>query len=248
MTEEPKPDVLGVLAGWAARAGRDVARTGLGLVRELPGGEDFERGFRTLERAVADGLRQWLDEVDARQEERAAEAPAPQREPDDEQREKLRVLMAELLERSAMSGREDARDYLHTSLLRLITPDEARILAGLSDGSAYPVVHVVERGVMGGAVRFVLRNGSTVGRAVGVALTEEVPHYLTRLHALGLVEIGPALPDVDDQYETLQTDSRVRAALNSAKATKVQRRSVRISALGTRFWQRCDPSAGDAPA
>lgn len=240
-----RSEVLGDLVGWAAKTGWGVARIGFGLIKQLPGGAEVERGFRTVERVVATGVRQWLDDVESRPEEPAEPAPDDPVEPAEEppKRVDLRERMAELLHRSAMTGREEAAEDLYSGILRLITPDEARILAGLGDGSAYPVLHVAERSVVGGNARFVLRNGSTVGRSVGVSLTEEVPHYLTRLHALGLVEMGPALPDRDDQYELLQTDSRVREALRSAKATKPVRRSVRISALGARFWQRCDPSS-----
>ncbi|MER7081073.1 protein of unknown function [Saccharopolyspora kobensis] len=230
-------EALGELVGWAARTGWGAARVGFGLIKQLPGGVEAERGFRTVERVVATGVRQWLDDVESSpagtaddEVEPAEETPKP---PD------LRERMAELLHRSAMTGREEAAEDLYSGILRLLTPDEARILAGLGDGSAYPVLHVAERGVVGGTARFLLRNGSTVGRAVGVSLTEEVPHYLTRLHAFGLVEMGPALPGLDDQYELLQTDSRVREALRSSKAAKPVRRSVRISALGARFWRRC---------
>lgn len=245
-------NVIGGLLGLASRVGRDVARTGMGLVRELPGGVEVERQVQAIEKVVASGVRVWLDSVDERQEDEA-EHPDPEA-PEDEDvangHDGLREAMSELLFRSATTSKAEAREDLYAGILRLITPDEARILAGLGDGAAYPVVHVAERAGIGGTSRFALRNGSTVGRAVGVALHEEVPLYLSRLHALGLVEIGPELEAMDDQYEILQTESRIREALRSAKSTKVVRRSVRISELGARFWQRCDPTVlpttGDA--
>lgn len=80
-----------------------------------------------------------------------------------------------------------------------------------------------------------------------MALHDEVPHYLTRLHALGLVEIGPELENMDDQYEILQTEARIREALRSARSTKAVRRSVRLSDLGARFWKRCDPTVLASP-
>lgn len=240
-------NVVGGLLGWAARAGKDLAGTGMGIVRELPGGAEFERQVRSAEKVVASGVRQWVESVDERErrdDEETVEtadgevgaqlAPAP---------DPLREKMSELLFRSATSRREDAREELHTSILHLIVPDEARILAGLSDGAAYPVVHVAERSGITGSSRFALRNGSTVGRAVGVNLHEEVPHYLARLQALGLIEIGSALEGLDDQYEILQTEARVREALQMAKSARVVRRSVRISDLGARFWKRCDPAS-----
>ncbi|SFT04927.1 Abi-alpha family protein [Saccharopolyspora flava] len=234
-------NVLGGLLGLAGRVGRDVARTGMGLVRELPGGVEVERQVQAIEKAVSTGVRVWLESVDD-------PVPGEDAEPEDDEDEGepvqdgLREAMSELLFRSATATKAEAREHLYAGILRIITPDEARILAGLGDGAAYPVVDVVERSGIGGASRYVLRNGSTVGRAVGVALHDEVPHYLTRLQALGLVEIGAELDAMDDQYEILQTESRIREALRSAKSTKVVRRSVRMSELGTRFWRRCDPT------
>ncbi|MFC7340009.1 Abi-alpha family protein [Saccharopolyspora griseoalba] len=239
-------NIVGGLLGWAARAGKDLAGTGMGIVRELPGGAELERQVHGVEKAVASGVRQWVDSVDERERrhEQADEEPAEQTASDlPAVPDTLRETMSELLFRSATSRREDAREYLYASILRLIVPDEARILAGLSDGAAYPVVHVAERSGITGTSRFVLRNGSTVGRAVGTALHEEVPNYLARLQTLGLIEIGAALEGLDDQYEILQTESRVREALQSAKSARIVRRSVRISDLGARFWKRCDPAA-----
>lgn len=243
---------LAGIAGWAARTSIGLARTGFGLARKLPGAGEVERRFQTFERVAASGLRQWLD-IPA-QEQRTLErteqssgllVPTSEIEGNSgetDHQSALRAVVAELLHRSAVSSRDQARDYLYASILRLITPDEARLLAALGEGAVYPAVHVVERSI-GNPSRFLLRNGSSAGRAAGVALPDEVPHYLTRLQALGLVEIGPPLSSADDQYELLQTDSRVRAAMQSAKNAKVIRRSVRISGLGARFWQRCDPSA-----
>ncbi|MEB3369183.1 Abi-alpha family protein [Saccharopolyspora mangrovi] len=242
--ESAGSNVLGGLLGLAGRVGRDVARTGMGLVRELPGGVEVERQVQAIEKVVASGVRVWLDSVDEREsaEEDLAEPAQPEDDEAEPVQDGLREAMSELLFRSATAGKAEAREYLYAGILRLITPDEARILAGLGDGVAYPVVHVAERSGIGGTSRFVLRNGSTVGRAVGVALHDEVPHYLTRLQALGLVEIGAELDAMDDQYEILQTESRIREALRSAKSTKVIRRSVRMSELGARFWRRCDPT------
>ncbi|TDD87593.1 DUF4393 domain-containing protein [Saccharopolyspora karakumensis] len=243
-------NVIGGLLGLASRVGRDVARTGMGLVRELPGGVEVERQVQAIEKGVASGVRVWLDSVDERQEDEPEQSDPDADEDAAHVHDGLREAMSELLFRSATASKAEAREFLYGAILRLITPDEARILAGLGDGAAYPVVHVAERGGIGGTSGFVLRNGSTVGRAVGVALHEEVPLYLSRLHALGLVEIGSELEAMDDQYEILQTESRIREALRSAKSTKVVRRSVRISELGARFWQRCDPTVlpatGDA--
>ncbi|TWG07480.1 Abi-alpha family protein [Saccharopolyspora dendranthemae] len=251
--ERAGSNVIGGLLGLAGRVGRDVARTGIDLVRELPGGVEVQRQVQAVEKVVASGVRVWLDSVDERDQEEpdgdltGNAAPEATDDEDADAQDGLREAMSELLFRSATASKAEAREHFYAAILRLITPDEARILAGLGDGAAYPVVHVAERAGIGGNSKFVMRNGSTVGRAVGVALHDEVPHYLTRLHALGLVEIGPELENMDDQYEILQTEARIREALRSARSTKAVRRSVRLSDLGARFWKRCDPTVLASP-
>ncbi len=72
---------------------------------------------------------------------------------------------------------DKSRDALYLDLLHALVPDEARILAALSDGSAYPVIHVGEPGA--GGATYTLKNASTVGRAAGVSLPRHTPLYLT---------------------------------------------------------------------
>ena len=214
-------------------------RSGLGLARWLPGADlveraaaDLERTAADLERTIAAGARQWL-EVDRRDPDEPVEEPP---EPT------LRERMGELLQRSATRGREEAQQELHAGILDALTPDEARLLAGFADGTAYPVVHVAEGAAVTLSRRFALRNACTAGRATGVTLLDEVPHYLTRLHHLGLIEFGGPLEGRDDEYELLQTESRVRAVLRQTRSPRVVRRSARLSGLGARFWERCGPA------
>jgi len=149
--------------------------------------------------------------------------------------ERLRTAMRELLEDSADLDREQAQEDLYGAVLRQLTADEARILAVLAAGPVFPVVDVVTRD------RTLLRNASTVGDAAGVTLRDEVPSYLTRLAAFGLVEVEGEHAELGTQYEVLVTDDRVRAAQSCAKRAKLLRRSVRISQFGARFWAACDP-------
>jgi hypothetical protein len=151
-------------------------------------------------------------------------------------REPLRAAMRELLEDSADLDREQAQEDLYGAVLRQLTPDEARILAVLAAGPVFPTVDVVTRD------RTLLRNASTAGDAAGVTLREEVPSYLTRLAAFGLVEVEGERTELGTQYEVLVTDERVRAAQSCAKRAKLRRRSVRISLFGARFWAACDPA------
>ncbi|MEU6643149.1 Abi-alpha family protein [Saccharomonospora sp. NPDC046836] len=213
------------------RAGRlagRAARTGYAIGRRLPGADSAERSLRTLEQKALAELRRRLDGV----------ADSYQ----DAEPESLRTGMAELLHRSTTMDADRARDYLYATILRQLTPDEARILSVLSDGSPFPLVDVVERASLGTAGRVVLRNASTVGKAAGVSLLDHVPAYVTRLVGLGLAEIDAEEPELSTQYEILLTDDVVRAAEQLVKRARFVRRTVRVSPFGLRFWQACEPS------
>jgi hypothetical protein len=241
----------GRLAGW-------VARTGFELTRKLPGLDQAERGIRQVERSLLSELRRRLDEVDDPYHAALTAASAMNRGdangrpieatvtlvPARDHEEPLRAAMAELLNHSIGFGRDRAREYLFAVILRQLTPDEARILAALSDGSPFPAIDVAERTNLGAAGRIVLRNASTVGKAAGVSLPDQVPGYLTRLIGLGLVDLDEEVPALETQYEILLTDETVRAVEKQVRRVKVIRRTVHISRLGAQFWQACDPSLG----
>ncbi len=149
-------------------------------------------------------------------------------------------LLRSLLDRSMYTSPDKSRDALYLDLLGSLVPDEARILAALSDGSGYPVIHVAEPGTGGNPV-FTLKNASTVGRSAGVSLPRYTPLYLTRMLGLGLVRMGPEAASMHDEYEMLLTDSAVNVALATARrgvrAARVIRRTVRISDLGQELWE-----------
>ncbi|MBB1159768.1 MULTISPECIES: Abi-alpha family protein [Amycolatopsis] len=241
----------GQLAGWAARTGFD-------LTRKLPGIDTAERGLKQVERGLLSELRRRLDEVDDPYHAALTAASAMNRAdvgsravettvtlvPARDHVEPLRAAMAELLNHSIGFGRERAREYLYAIILRQLTPDEARILAALSDGSPFPAIDVAERSAMGGTGRIVLRNASTVGKAAGVSLPDQVPGYVTRLIGLGLVELDEEVPSLETQYEILLTDESVREVEKQVKRIKIIRRTIHVSRLGAQFWQACDPSLG----
>lgn len=242
----------GRLAGW-------VARTGYTLGKRIPGADTAEHGARQLERAALAQLRRRLDQADdpyltvlAQSNEERGSEPAPSNGQRDDtvavvpardgQIEPVRAAMADLLNRSIGYGRARAEEYLYAVIVRQLTPDEARILAALSDGSLYPVIDVAERTALGGVGQVVLRNASTVGKSAGVTLLDQVPGYLTRLLGLGLVDVGQQEPSLETQYEILLTDDTVRAAEAQVKRAKFIRRTLWISRLGDQFWRACDPA------
>lgn len=152
-------------------------------------------------------------------------------------------LLDALLEASLEADSSASRDELYLALLGQLVPDEARILAALSDGSVYPLLHVQTRSG-GGAT--VLANASTVGRAAGVQLPDSVSAYVHHLRTLGLAEDGPADDSLAVQYDILAGESVVRRAEQQAKeagrlGARMVRRTLRISALGRELWLACRP-------
>jgi hypothetical protein len=155
----------------------------------------------------------------------------------------LAAMLADLLIVSTEQSADAARHRLHLAVLRELQPDEARILAALSDGTRYAVLHVVVRLPLGGSGPTLLENASTVGRAAGVALPDMVPWYVGHLLRLGLVTVGPEAVDLADTYDILETEPHVREAQAAGPSTRLLRRSLRISKFGARLWDACQTAA-----
>lgn len=187
-----------------------------------------------VERVAVRAIRAHLAEL-----EQPPDIPA---DPLDEQRPASPAdVLRSLLEKSMYNRPAESREALYLHLLNRLLPDEARILAALSDGTAYPVIDVAEP-VFGSSSASVLTNASTVGRAAGVSLPHHTPLYVSRLIQAGLAAIGPeGGAAMYDDYEMLLTDAAVNAALTKARrgvrSARVIRRTVRITALGCELWE-----------
>lgn len=202
-----------------------------GVAKRAPLAGDVLPLLADAERAVVRVMRRHLSDLDP---------PSAVTSGEDEQPSSPNQLLRALLDRSMYTSPDKSRDALYLDLLQALVPDEARILAALSDGSAYPVIHVAEPG-SGGTPVFALKNASTVGRSAGVSLPRYTPLYLTRMLRLGLIRMGPEATSMYDEYEMLLTDSVVNVALATARrgvrSARVVRRTVRISDLGQELWE-----------
>ncbi len=206
------------------------------VVKRAPFADEVLSQLAEVERVAVRAIRQHLLDLDPPP---LPEAETP--EPAEEQRpESPTDVLRALLDRSMYTSPDDSRTTLYLDLLRDLVPDEARILAALSDGSAYPLVHIAEPGVGGGST-IVLSNASSVGRASGVSLPQHTPLYLTRMQQSGLVTIGPEGTGMYDEYEILLTDAAVSMALARARrgmrSARIIRKTVRISDLGQELWE-----------
>jgi hypothetical protein len=162
----------------------------------------------------------------------------------------LRTAMTELLSRSSDTGAGRSREYLYGTIVSQLVPDEARILAAMSDGKSFAAVDVLAKHVGRAASRTVLSNASSVGAAAKVTPARNVATYLTRLHGFGLVEFGPAAEDLNAEYDQLAIDdavqeARVRIEKGKLGSVRIVRKTVVLSTLGRDFWSACAP--GSAP-
>lgn len=196
----------------------------------LRGGLEVATG---VERMVIRVIRHHLEQLDPPADTSAAHLTG-----DDAGPEAPSHILRSLLDKSVHNLPDDSRSDLHRALLKALLPDEARILAALSDGTTYPLIHIAEAGPNSDVV---LANASTVGRVAGVSLPDHTPLYLTRMVQLGLVIIGPEGPSsMNEDYELLLTESAVNAAQAKARrgiiGARIIRRTVGISKLGQEMW------------
>jgi hypothetical protein len=257
----PEPPPPGQLAGStagaivsAARVGRLLGRTGLRLARQLPGVSAVEtQALRLRQLAVAEMTR--LLEVP--QQAVGGGAPGAIRISNEERRvmmllrdagddpQPLRTAMGELLHRSAASNSKQGREYLFGTIISQLVPDEARILAALAGGRRFAAIDVLAK-VGRSQTRVLLANASTVGAAAHIALPENAGTYVTRLHAVGLVDFSPVTDGLESQFTALNEDPAVRAARSEADgkfgSARIARKSITLSSFGREFWQACAPA------
>jgi len=203
----------------------------LEVLEHVPGVALARRVLGAVERELLSALKERLDQTGNGVAPASGAAPA--------------ALLSDLLARAADQTQEESQRRYFVRLLEQIVPDEARILAALSDGSMYPLVDVGYRPRFGRPTQHVLENASSVGKAAGVTWPDAVPRYLAHLRELGLVESGREDPELALKYEIVETETAVRDAIRRVRAVKrsprMVRRTLRISDLGRALWGACQP-------
>lgn len=205
-----------------------------GLVTQTPFAGQVLTTLTEVERVAVRAIRAHLAALEPASTDTAGEL-------DQEQPQSPNDVLRSLLDKSMYNPPDESRKALYLEILGGLLPDEARILAALSDGTLYPVIDVAEP-QLGSTTAFVLTNASTVGRAAGVSLPHHTPLYLSRLVQAGLATIGPERGNsMYDDYEMLLTDAAVNLALAKARrglrSARVIRRTVRITELGHELWE-----------
>lgn len=211
------------------------------IAHALPGAQFAQRQIERVETRVLSELKERMDRIE----------PAPPRRSDGvvapfaaDRPASLAEHMAMLMERAAEQTREQALEDLFRQIITELVPDEARILGALSDGTAYPMLHVAIGPRVGPAPRRIAENISSIGKPAGVKLLEQVPAYIAHLRALELVESAAEDKQFEIKYQILESDLAIKQAVDRAQpgalsAVQYLRRTLRLSDFGRQFWQAC---------
>jgi hypothetical protein len=148
----------------------------------------------------------------------------------------LRERGADLLARSRDVWSHDDRHPAFDRILDEMAPDEARILVMLLERGPQPSVDVRTGGPIGMVSSQLIAPGlNMVGPRAGLRYLDQVPAYLNNLFRLGLIWFSREPVREHQEYQVLEAQPDVLAALHSVKFAKVVRRSIHLTPFGEEF-------------
>lgn len=236
----------GLLEGAAA-----VARYATQVGRRFAVFNAVERGARALEARLVSGVGERL-----RNNEWGGDSAAYSSEPGQGRAERAFYapvheppgqLLDELLRMAARHGREEAQEAFHATLLRQLAPEEALVLAQLSDGVPRAVLHLEVSSRLGANPERAAGYFSLLTEEVALRIPERVPDYLRRLCALGLLIEGEPVTSTRAAHGRLQKLDVVHAAQQTLRDQRIRAKSrfasLKLSALGAELWQAAYPQS-----
>jgi hypothetical protein len=162
------------------------------------------------------------------------EVVVPTREPT------LRERGEQLLERSREVWSDEEPHPAYIRILDDLAPDEARILVHLLRAGPQPSVDVRTGGPVGVVSSSLVASGlNMIGSRAGCRYLDEVPAYLNNLFRLGLIWFSSEQVTDPLEYQVLEAQPDVLAAMHSQRFTKLVRRSIHLTPFGTNFCQTC---------
>jgi hypothetical protein len=160
------------------------------------------------------------------------------REPEPEP--SLRERGESLLQRSRDVWSEEETHPAYARILDDLAPDEARILLLLLRGGPQPSVDVRTGGPVGLVSSALVAPGmSMIGARAGCRYLDEVPAYLNNLFRLGLIWFSREQLEDPMEYQVVEAQPDVLAAMHSVRFPKVVRRSIHLTPFGTGFCRAC---------
>ena len=152
----------------------------------------------------------------------------------------LRQRGAELLERSRDVWSTEVGHPAYERILGELAPDEARILLLLLRGGPQPSVDVRTGGPIGMVNSQLVAPGlSMIGARSGCRHLDQVPAYLNNLFRLGLVWFSRESLRDPMEYQVVEAQPDVLAAVHSVKFAKIVRRSIHLTPFGEDFCRTC---------
>jgi hypothetical protein len=160
----------------------------------------------------------------------------------------LRERGENLLERSRDVWGEEEPHPAYARILEELAPDEARILLLLLRGGPQPSVDVRTGGPVGMVSSALVAPGmSMIGARAGCRYTDEVPAYLNNLFRLGLIWFSREQLEDPMEYQVVEAQPDVLAAMHSVRFPKVVRRSIHLTPFGVGFCRACLVDEDEAP-
>lgn len=152
----------------------------------------------------------------------------------------LRERGEELLQRSRDVWSDDEAHPAYARILDELAPDEARILLLLMRGGPQPSVDVRTGGPVGMVSSSLVAGGlSMIGARAGCRHLDQVPAYLNNIFRLGLVWFSREQLEDPLEYQVVEAQPEVLAALHSVRFAKVVRRSIHLTPFGEDFCRTC---------
>lgn len=141
-----------------------------------------------------------------------------------------------LLERSRDVWRTEDAHPAYDRILDELAPDEARILVMLLKNGPQPSVDVRTGGPIGAVSSTLIAPGlNMVGARAGLRYLDRVPAYLNNLFRLGLVWFSREALRDHLEYQVLEAQPDVLAAIHSVRFAKIVRRSIHLTPFGEDF-------------
>ena len=168
---------------------------------------------------------------------------------DPEPEKSLRERGESLLERSRDVWSEEETHPAYGRILDDLAPDEARILLLLLRGGPQPSVDVRTGGPVGMVSSALVAPGmSMIGARAGCRYLDEVPAYLNNLFRLGLIWFSREQLEDPMEYQVVEAQPDVLAAMHSVRFPKVVRRSIHLTPFGIGFCRACLADPEEAAA
>jgi hypothetical protein len=163
----------------------------------------------------------------------------------------LRERGEDLLRRSRDVWSEDEAHPAYARIIEELAPDEARILLLLLRGGPQPSVDVRTGGPVGMVSSTLIAGGLTmIGPRAGVRYLDEVPAYLNNLFRLVLIWFSREQLEDPLEYQVVEAQPDVLAAMHSIRFPKLVRRSIHLTPFGVDFCRTClvdEEDLGDLP-